>query len=74
MSGSPQQDTYSRESILGNDFTGQGVSVLDGDGIKVLHNHRLARIHLNGIDCQAMRAINGLLTQSLPRTMQPHSR
>jgi hypothetical protein len=77
MSGSPQRDTIlSRVHTWHptSPFTAQGVSVLDGDGIEVLHNHRLARIHLKGIDCQAMRATRGLLTQSLPRTMQPLSR
>ena len=33
------------------DFSGQGVSVLDGDTIEVLHNSRAERIRLNGIDC-----------------------
>ena len=42
---------------LAVDFTGQGVSLLDGDTIEVLNNQRLARIRFNGIDCQAMRAI-----------------
>ncbi|HEV8328573.1 MAG TPA: hypothetical protein VGQ08_13920 [Nitrospiraceae bacterium] len=42
---------------MAGDFTGQGVSFLDGDTIEVLNNQRLARIHFNGIDCQAMRAI-----------------
>jgi endonuclease YncB( thermonuclease family) len=42
---------------LAADFTGQGVSLLDGDTIEVLNYKRLARIRFNGIDCQAMRAI-----------------
>lgn len=33
------------------DFSGQVVSVLDGDTIEVLHNTRAERIWLNGIDC-----------------------
>ena len=33
------------------DFSGLVVSVLDGDTIEVLHNHRPERIRLNGIDC-----------------------
>jgi len=30
---------------------------LKRDTIEVVHNQRLARIHLNGIDCQAMQVI-----------------
>jgi len=33
------------------DFSGQVVSVLDGDTIEVLHNNRPERIRLSGIDC-----------------------
>ena len=33
------------------DFTGQVVSVLDGDTIEVLHNNHPERIRLSGIDC-----------------------
>jgi endonuclease YncB( thermonuclease family) len=33
------------------DFSGLVVSVLDGDTIEVLHNHRPERIRLSGIDC-----------------------
>ena len=33
------------------DFSGQVVSVLDGDTIEVLHNHRPERIRLSSIDC-----------------------
>src|SRR5215467_3353379 len=33
------------------DFSGPVISVLDGDTIEVLHNHRAERIRLNGIDC-----------------------
>lgn len=33
------------------DFSGPVVSVLDGDTIDVLHNHRAERIRLDGIDC-----------------------
>src|SRR5215467_8063735 len=32
-------------------FSGQVVSVLDGDTIEVLHNNHAERIRLNGIDC-----------------------
>jgi len=33
------------------DFSGRVISVLDGDTIEVLHDHRAERIRLNGIDC-----------------------
>jgi endonuclease YncB( thermonuclease family) len=33
------------------DFSGQVVSVLDGDTIEVLHNTRPERVRLSGIDC-----------------------
>jgi endonuclease YncB( thermonuclease family) len=33
------------------DFSGQVVSVLDGDTLEVLHNQHPERIRLNGIDC-----------------------
>jgi|SRR5690349_13692314 len=33
-------------------FTGQVVSVLDGDTIEVLHDGKAQRIGLHGIDCQ----------------------
>ena len=33
------------------DFSGQVVSVLDGDTIEVLHNQHPERIRLSGIDC-----------------------
>ena len=33
------------------DFSGRVVGVLDGDTIKVLHNHHAERIRLSGIDC-----------------------
>jgi len=33
------------------DFSGQVVSVLDGDTIEILHNQHTERIRLNGIDC-----------------------
>lgn len=51
------------------DFTGQVVSVLDGDTIDVLHDQHPERIRLNGIDCpekgqafgkQAKRAVSEL--------------
>lgn len=38
-------------AVLASDFTGQVVSVLDGDTIEVLHNQRPERIRLSGIDC-----------------------
>jgi len=38
-------------SLDAADFSGQVVSVLDGDTIEVLHNNRAERIRLNGIDC-----------------------
>ena len=41
------------------DFTGPVVSVLDGDTIEVLHNHRAVRIRLNGIDCPEKRQAYG---------------
>ena len=34
-----------------SEFTGPVVSVLDGDTLEVLHNHRAERIRLSGIDC-----------------------
>ena len=33
------------------EFSGQVVSILDGNTIEVLHNTRAERIHRNGIDC-----------------------
>jgi len=36
---------------LAAEFTGEVVSVLDGDTIEVLHNHHAERIRLSGIDC-----------------------
>jgi len=36
---------------LAADFTGQGVSVPDGDTIEVLHNTYPERVRLSGIDC-----------------------
>ena len=36
---------------LAAQFTGEVVSVLDGDTIEVLHNHHAERIRLSGIDC-----------------------
>ena len=38
-------------SLAAADFSGQVVSILDGDTIEVLHNNRAERIRLNGIDC-----------------------
>jgi micrococcal nuclease len=37
--------------LYAGEITGPVVSVLDGDTIEVLHNHRAERIRLNGIDC-----------------------
>jgi micrococcal nuclease len=42
---------YSISSVLAADYSGQVVSILDGDTIEVLHNHHPERIRLNGIDC-----------------------
>jgi len=33
------------------DFSGRVISILDGDTIEVLHNHRAVRIRVNGINC-----------------------
>ena len=38
-------------SVSAEDFTGQVVTVLDGDTIEVLHNQHPDRIRLSGIDC-----------------------
>ena len=38
-------------SALAGEFSGQVVSILDGDTIEVLHNNRAERIRLSGIDC-----------------------
>ena len=37
--------------VIGADFSGPVVSVLDGDTIEVLHRQRPERIRLSGIDC-----------------------
>jgi endonuclease YncB( thermonuclease family) len=42
---------FSFSAVLGLDFTGPVVAVFDGDTIEVLHNNRLERIRLSGIDC-----------------------
>ena len=42
---------FSFSAVLALDFTGPVVSVLDGDTVEVLHNNRLERIRLSGIDC-----------------------
>ena len=42
------------------DFTGQVVSVLDGDTIEVLHNQHTERIRFNGIDCPEKGQAYGL--------------
>jgi micrococcal nuclease len=38
-------------SSIAAEFSGSIIGVLDGDTIEVLHNTRLERIRLNGIDC-----------------------
>jgi hypothetical protein len=38
-------------SLAVADFSGQVISVLDGDTIEVLHNQHPERIRLSGIDC-----------------------
>jgi micrococcal nuclease len=38
-------------SAFAADFSGQVVSILDGDTIEVLHNGKAQRIRLQGIDC-----------------------
>lgn len=40
-------------------YTGQVVSVLDGDTIEVLHNQHPERIRLHGIDCPEKRQAYG---------------
>jgi len=42
---------FSAQGALAEDLNARVVSVLDGDIIEVLHNHRAERIRLNGIDC-----------------------
>ena len=42
-------------SATAGEFTGQVVSVLDGDTIDVLHKKRPERIRLSGIDCPEKR-------------------
>jgi micrococcal nuclease len=37
--------------VIAADFSGQVVSVLDGDTLEVLNGHHAERIRLNGIDC-----------------------
>ena len=37
--------------VIAADFSGQVVSVLDGDTLEVLHNQHPERIRLSGIDC-----------------------
>lgn len=37
--------------VIAADFSGQVVSILDGDTIEVLHDQHPERIHLSGIDC-----------------------
>ena len=36
---------------IANDFTGQGVGVIDGDSIRVMHHGKAEHVRLNGIDC-----------------------
>jgi endonuclease YncB( thermonuclease family) len=38
-------------NAIAADFSGQVVSILDGDTIEVLHNQHPQRIRLSGIDC-----------------------
>lgn len=38
-------------SAFAGEFTGQVVSVLDGDTVEVLNGHHTERIRLSGIDC-----------------------
>ncbi len=38
-------------AVLTLDFSGPGVSILDGDSVEVLHNRHAERIRLSGIDC-----------------------
>jgi micrococcal nuclease len=38
-------------SLAVADFSGQVVSILDGDTIEVLHDQHPERIRLSGIDC-----------------------
>jgi endonuclease YncB( thermonuclease family) len=45
--------------VIAADFSGQVVSVLDGDTIEVLHNNKAERIQLNGIDCPEKRQAFG---------------
>ena len=49
-------------------FTGPVVSILDGDTIEVLRNHRAVRIRLNGIDCPEKRQAYG--TKAAQRTAE----
>jgi micrococcal nuclease len=41
--------------LLAADFTGRVVSISDGDTISVLHNGRVEKVRLNGIDCPEKR-------------------
>lgn len=49
-------------------FSGQVVSILDGDTIEVLRNNRAVRIRLNGIDCPEKRQAFG--TKAAQRTAE----
>ena len=53
------EPTYSTRSVFASDFSGPVVSVLDGDTLEVLHNHRPERIRLSGIDCPEKRQAFG---------------
>jgi endonuclease YncB( thermonuclease family) len=53
-------------SAMAGEFTGQVVSVLDGDTIEVLHKKRPERIRLGGIDCPEKRPFG-----KRPRTPPP---
>src|SRR5215831_991806 len=41
---------FAVSAVNAADFTGPAVSVLDGDTIEVLHNHRAVRILSNGLN------------------------
>jgi endonuclease YncB( thermonuclease family) len=46
-------------TVSAANFPGPVVSVLDGDTLEVLHNHRPDRIRLYGIDCPEKRQAYG---------------
>jgi endonuclease YncB( thermonuclease family) len=55
-------------AINAADFSGQVVSILDGDTIEVLRNHRAVRVRLNGIDCPEKQQAYG--TKAAQRTAE----